>query len=83
MIAQLPPDLAEFVASELAVGRYETEAQLVCDAVRTLRDKLQRIRDAVQEGLANPEDDIELANEAELSAFLNQVFADAVAATKA
>ncbi len=34
----LPPELGRFVEEQLAAGRYQSEQELVVDAVRTLRD---------------------------------------------
>ena len=37
-IPTLPPDLGQFVQEQVAAGRYETEQELVVDAVRVLRE---------------------------------------------
>jgi antitoxin ParD1/3/4 len=46
---RLPTDLAQFVEQELATGKYQTEADLVCEAVRLLREREQRLSDLRQE----------------------------------
>jgi putative addiction module CopG family antidote len=39
MISELlPPELGEFVEQQIATGRYESEKELVTDAVRVLRE---------------------------------------------
>ncbi len=48
----LPPVLERFVASELSNGRYQSEGELVCDAVRLLRERrLYGLRSELQQGL--------------------------------
>lgn len=37
-IPTLPPDLGQFVQDQVAAGRYQTEQELVVDAVRVLRE---------------------------------------------
>ncbi len=37
-IPTLPPDLGQFVQEQVAAGRYQTEQELVVDAVRVLRE---------------------------------------------
>jgi antitoxin ParD1/3/4 len=39
----LPPDLAQFVSDQLARGRYESESAVMCDAVRLLREREERL----------------------------------------
>jgi putative addiction module CopG family antidote len=41
----LPSDLAQFVEQELAAGKYQTEADLVCEAVRLLCEREKRLSD--------------------------------------
>lgn len=40
----LPPDLASFVADQLAQGKYPSASDVVCDAVRLLREREERRR---------------------------------------
>ncbi|MBC8116210.1 MAG: type II toxin-antitoxin system ParD family antitoxin [Candidatus Saccharimonas sp.] len=48
----LPPELERFVATELSNGRYQSEDDLVCDAVRLLRERrLHGLRSEIQQGL--------------------------------
>ena len=49
-----PPELGEFVEQQLAAGRYQSEQELVVDAVRVLRDlqvQQEQFRDDVQQGM--------------------------------
>jgi antitoxin ParD1/3/4 len=39
----LPPDLAQFVADQLAQGKYDSASDVVCDAVRLLREREERL----------------------------------------
>ncbi len=39
----LPPDLAQFIHDQLAAGKYAWESEVVCDAVRLLRDRETRL----------------------------------------
>jgi len=71
MIAQLPPDLAEFVSHEVAEGHYESEVQLMCEAIRLLR-----LRRAIQAGLAHSENDIVLEDDAALAEFFDALDAE-------
>jgi len=50
----LPPELGQFIAEQLAAGRYQSEEELVVDAVRVLRDleaQQQQFREDVEGGL--------------------------------
>jgi putative addiction module CopG family antidote len=69
MVVKLPPDLAEFVTQELVSGRYATEDELLCDAVRTLQQRRQTLRAMIAEGLSDPENDLILEDDAELDEF--------------
>lgn len=40
---ELPPDLAQFVWDQLAKGKYQSEADLVCAAVGLLREREHRL----------------------------------------
>jgi antitoxin ParD1/3/4 len=74
----LPPDLEQFVLDQLAAGRYQTSSEVLCDAVRLLRDRENR-RDEVQKeidrGLAELESgqSTELNSDAELRAFFDDI----------
>ncbi len=43
MFETLPPDLQQFVQQELALGKYQSEQDLVQEAVRQLRDQEQNV----------------------------------------
>jgi putative addiction module CopG family antidote len=45
----LPADLAQFIEQELAKGTYQTQTDLVCEAVRLLREREQRLSDLRRE----------------------------------
>lgn len=50
----LPPDLGHFVQEQVAAGRYQTEQELVVDAVRVLRElqaRQQQFHDDVRLGM--------------------------------
>jgi putative addiction module CopG family antidote len=55
MIAEsLPPDLGQFVEQQVAAGRYQSEQDLVTDAVRVLREletRQERLREDVRQGM--------------------------------
>jgi antitoxin ParD1/3/4 len=40
----LPPELTAFVQGQLASGKYESELDLLCDAVRMMRDREIRLK---------------------------------------
>lgn len=44
-INRLPADLAEFVQQELQSGKYTSEDELVCEALRLLRERERRLDD--------------------------------------
>ncbi len=50
-----PPDLQQFVDDQIALGKYSSAEDVVCDAVRRLRDrevKLVALRQEIDKGLA-------------------------------
>ena len=55
MISQpLPPELGQFVEQQLALGKYQSEQELVVDAVRVLREvesQQQQFQSDVQLGI--------------------------------
>jgi Arc/MetJ-type ribon-helix-helix transcriptional regulator len=58
MSLDLPTDLQQFVAHELELGRYSSEAELSTDAVRRLRDdevERERFKAQLQERIARIE----------------------------
>jgi antitoxin ParD1/3/4 len=76
--ASLPPDLQQFVFDQLAKGRYQSATDVVCDAVRLLREreeKLESLRTEIDRGLNQLEagDYIELNSEGELQAFFDDI----------
>jgi Arc/MetJ-type ribon-helix-helix transcriptional regulator len=72
MVVKLPPDLAEFVSQQLASGRYATEDELLCDAVRTLRKHSVPRR----EDISPPETDYVLETREDLVRFLDEIDAE-------
>jgi antitoxin ParD1/3/4 len=42
-IAPLPPDLEQFVQDQLAQGKYHSASEVVADAVRLLRERVDRL----------------------------------------
>jgi len=54
MATSLPSDLAQFVEREIASGKYQSEAEVICEALRILRERerrLEALRKDVQAGL--------------------------------
>lgn len=54
MASSLPTDLAQFVEREIASGKYQSEAEVICEGLRTLRERerrLEALRKDVQAGL--------------------------------
>jgi antitoxin ParD1/3/4 len=78
----LPPDLAQFVADQLAEGKYDSASEVVCDAVRLLREREERLailRTDVDQSLAQiaAGEYIELEGDDEIDAFFDDVLARA------
>lgn len=78
----LPPDLATFVADQLAQGKYDSAADVVCDAVRLLREREQRLvalRDELDKGIAQLESGefVELESDADIDDFFDGVLSRA------
>lgn len=74
----LPPDLAGFVADQLAHGKYDSASDVVCDAVRLLRERDERrtaLRTDIDQGIAQLEagDFIELEGDAAIDDFFSDV----------
>jgi putative addiction module CopG family antidote len=42
-IPPLPPDLADFVTQQVGSGRYESEADVLAEGLRLLRERQRRI----------------------------------------
>ncbi|HUQ68562.1 MAG TPA: type II toxin-antitoxin system ParD family antitoxin [Planctomycetaceae bacterium] len=76
MVIKLPPDLAEFVTLQVAAGRYQSEDEVICDAVRTLQERRKSLQELIAEGMANPEDDIILETDEDLGRFLDEIDAE-------
>ena len=57
MSIAFPPELKSFVDAELSQGRYPSEGDLVCDAVRLLRQKrVHGLRAEIDRGQAELDD---------------------------
>ena len=74
----LPPELEQFVFDQLAKGKYQTATDVVCDAVRLLRERelrIETLRSEIDLGLADIEKGnyVELDSEAALQAFFNDI----------
>ena len=81
MIATFPPDLQQFVQEEVASGHYRSEDELVLEAVRYYREsnvRLQRLREEIRTSLEQLDrgEGIELADDAALEAFFDQIGAE-------
>ena len=78
--SSLPPDLQQFVLDQLATGKYQSSSDVVCDAVRLLRDREHRrekLRKEVDQGIAQLDtgEFIELDSEDALQGFFDDVAA--------
>jgi Arc/MetJ-type ribon-helix-helix transcriptional regulator len=78
MSSVYPSDVQQFVAQELAAGRYRSESDLVVDAVRKLRDEHENARQfkgQLKERIAglNRGEGIRVENDKALSELLNQI----------
>jgi antitoxin ParD1/3/4 len=78
----LPPELATFVADQLSQGKYDSAEEVVCEAVRLLREREERLvslRADIEQGIAQLESGeyIELGSEADVDKFFDDVLARA------
>lgn len=76
MPQSLPPELQQFVEQELASGRYQTREDVICDALRLLRErKLHELRREIDAGLQQLDrgEGIELEDERSLQAFFDDI----------
>lgn len=80
-LASMPSEIVQFIEREIASGRYRSEDELVLDAVKVLRELKERHRglcNDIQQGMRELDDGrgIELAGDAELRQFLNEIKAE-------
>ena len=75
MSIALSPELKSFVDAELSQGRYQSEGDLVCDAVRLLRQKRARgLQSEIDRGQAELDAGLGIeVDDAELDAFFNEI----------
>ena len=81
-IGSLPPDLEQFVLDQLATGKYQSSSDVLCDAVRLLRERELRrkeLRNEIDRGIAQLDADefVALDSEAALQAFFDDIEARA------
>ncbi len=78
MSIAFPPDLKSFVDAELSQGRYQSEGDLVCDAVRLLRQKRVRgLRAEIDRGQAELDAGLGIEVDDEgLDAFFDEIDAE-------
>lgn len=74
----LPPDLAQFVADQLAQGKYDSASDVVCDAVRLLREREERfatLRAEVTRGVSQLDagEYVELETDDDIDVFFDDV----------
>jgi antitoxin ParD1/3/4 len=53
-LSSLPPDIEQFVQSQLELGKYGSATEVVCDAVRVLRERqtrLETLRKEIEQGI--------------------------------
>ena len=77
-MASLPPDLEQFVLDQLATGKYQSSSEVLCDAVRLLRERevrLDALRSEVDRGIMQLDTNefVELDSEAALQAFFDDI----------
>jgi putative addiction module CopG family antidote len=77
-IPSLPPDLAQFIHDQLAAGKYASESEVVCDAVRLLRDResrLESLRSEITRGIDQLDrgEYIELDSDESLDEFIGDI----------
>jgi antitoxin ParD1/3/4 len=76
----LPPELEQFVSDQIAKGNFESSSDVVCHAVRLLRErqiKLEALRAEIDRGLKDLESGnyIELDSESAIEAFFDDIAA--------
>ena len=78
MSIAFPPELKNFVDTELSQGRYQSEGDLVCDAVRLLRQKrIHGLRAEIDCGQAELDAGLGIkVDDAELGAFFDEIEAE-------
>jgi antitoxin ParD1/3/4 len=76
MSQSLPPELQQFLDQELASGRYQTREDVICDALRLLRERrLHELRKEIDAGLQQLDrgDGIEIEDDRSLQAFFDDI----------
>ena len=78
MIESLPPDIQDYIRTQVSAGHYSTETDLVTEAVKQLRDQednYERLRAEVQRRLKSLDDGnyIELNGNDELAQFFEEL----------
>ena len=76
--ASLPPDLEQFVQDQLAAGKYASASDVVCDAVRLMRERearFEELRREVELGVKQLDDGdfIEIESDSALHAFFEDI----------
>jgi len=76
--APLPPDLEQFVFDQLAKGKYQSATDVVCDAVRLLREReerLESLRAEIDQGIEQLDagEFIEIDSDTALQAFFDDI----------
>src|SRR4051794_13417049 len=74
----LPPDLQQFVRDQLASGKYRSESEVMCDAVRLLRERelrLESLRKDIEQGIVQLDSGefVEIQSDIELKTFFDDV----------
>ena len=76
MTVEIPPELARFVHDEISKGSFKSEADVVGEALRLLRQhKLYELRSAIDVGLEQLErgEGIEIEDEQSLRGFFEDI----------
>lgn len=82
----LPPDLAQFVSDQLALGKYDSASDVVCDAVRLLREREERLkslRTDIRKGIEQLDagECVDLESDDDIDTFFDDVLARAAERT--
>jgi len=82
-MASLPPDLEQFVLDQLATGKYQSSSEVLCDAVRLLREREVRRevpQNEIDRGIAQLDSGefVELDSEVKLQAFFGDIAARSI-----
>ncbi len=78
VLSSLPPEYQQFVQDEISSGRFRSAEEVVCEALRELqqrRERLAELRREIEIGVGELErgEGIRINSEAELQAFFDDI----------